>query len=298
MSSSCQPRQFRRSVSLTPARPPNGSRRGRCGRNTISCSAARRVHRWTAGTYERSFRRLPRPHGSARRGRPRTAALVRVHPQCQRCPAGGYQRPGRAQQHVRHPRRYTGTRSGRRPPRARRPRTAQPEGEGCQADLSLAPGTDWLPSWLPNLQTKSISDQSGRRDLNPRPLDPQSRITRLGRSEGVGRGAFHLRQRPEGVAGSLSKSTCIGSRSWLPWLPWAGEGPPHVNQDQRRLDVPGDRRSRHRNPRRSANTPRPTVRAPGSSRVTRAACSPGTRPSRPWSSRNGSPPATATMTGS
>ena len=34
--------------------------------------------------------------------------------------------------------------------------------------------TDWLPSWLPNLQTKSISDQSGRRDLNPRPLDPQS----------------------------------------------------------------------------------------------------------------------------
>jgi hypothetical protein len=31
----------------------------------------------------------------------------------------------------------------------------------------------WLPNWLPSLQTKSISDQSGRRDLNPRPLDPQ-----------------------------------------------------------------------------------------------------------------------------
>jgi integrase len=37
----------------------------------------------------------------ARRGAdaPRTAALVRVHPQRQRCPAGGHQRPGRAQQH-------------------------------------------------------------------------------------------------------------------------------------------------------------------------------------------------------
>ncbi len=37
---------------------------------------------------------------------------------------------------------------------------------------------------------------SGRRDLNPRPLDPQARIWRLARSEGVGRRASHLQQRP------------------------------------------------------------------------------------------------------
>ena len=36
--------------SITPARPPNGSRRGRRGRNTTSCSAARTARRWTAGT--------------------------------------------------------------------------------------------------------------------------------------------------------------------------------------------------------------------------------------------------------
>ena len=38
----------------------------------------------------------------ARRGMdaPGTAALVRVHPERSRCPAGGHQRPGRAQQHV------------------------------------------------------------------------------------------------------------------------------------------------------------------------------------------------------
>ena len=35
---------------ITPARPPNGSRRGRCGRNTTSCSPARTEPRWTAGT--------------------------------------------------------------------------------------------------------------------------------------------------------------------------------------------------------------------------------------------------------
>ena len=49
-------------------------------------------------------------------------------------------------------------------------------------------------------------------------------------------------------------------------------------------------------PRSSAHMPRPTERAHGSSRVTRAACSPGTRPSRRWSSRSGSPPVTAMRT--
>ena len=73
---------------------------------------------------------------------------------------------------------------------------------------------------------------SGRRDLNPRPLDPQSRMACLARSERAGRGASHLQQRPEGVAGSLSESTCIGSRSWLPIAPSGGRGATYGNQDQ------------------------------------------------------------------
>ena len=31
----------------------------------------------------------------------------------------------------------------------------------------------WLPNWLPKIKSKNLFDQSGRRDLNPRPLDPQ-----------------------------------------------------------------------------------------------------------------------------
>jgi hypothetical protein len=81
-----------------------------------------------------------------------------------------------------------------------------------------APGSHWLPNWLPKLRSKNPSDQSGRRDLNPRPLDPQSRMTRLGRSEGVGRRASHLRQHPNGVAVGLGESTCVGSRFRLPFL--------------------------------------------------------------------------------
>jgi hypothetical protein len=34
------------------------------------------------------------------------------------------------------------------------------------------PGTLGLPDWLPKIKPKNSSDQSGRRDLNPRPLDP------------------------------------------------------------------------------------------------------------------------------
>ena len=49
--------------------------------------------------------------------------------------------------------------------------------------LSPAPGDHWLPNWLPKIRSKKPSDQSGRRDLNPRPLDPQSRTARLARSD-------------------------------------------------------------------------------------------------------------------
>jgi hypothetical protein len=47
------------------------------------------------------------------------------------------------------------------------------EREGRPADLALPWETHWLPNWLPKLRSKNPSDQSGRRDLNPRPLDPQ-----------------------------------------------------------------------------------------------------------------------------
>ena len=35
-------------------------------------------------------------------------------------------------------------------------------------------GKPLVPNWLPKLWLKNLSDQSGRRDLNPRPLDPQA----------------------------------------------------------------------------------------------------------------------------
>ena len=57
------------------------------------------------------------------------------------------------------------------------------ECEGRQADLALLRETHWLPGWLPKIKSKKLSDQSGRRDLNPRPLDPQSRTDRLARSD-------------------------------------------------------------------------------------------------------------------
>ena len=41
----------------------------------------------------------------------------------------------------------------------------------------------WLPNWLPKLKSKNLFDQSGRRDLNPQPLDPQPRTARLARSD-------------------------------------------------------------------------------------------------------------------
>ena len=43
----------------------------------------------------------------------------------------------------------------------------------------------------------------------------------------------HLRQRPEAVVGSLSDSTCVGSRSWLLMTPSGGEESPYVQEDQR-----------------------------------------------------------------
>ena len=47
-------------------------------------------------------------------------------------------------------------------------------GGESQFVMSAEPGNHWLPGWLPKLKPKNPSDQSGRRDFNPRPLDPQS----------------------------------------------------------------------------------------------------------------------------
>jgi hypothetical protein len=49
-----------------------------------------------------------------------------------------------------------------------------------------------LPDGLLKIKPKKSTYQSGRRDFNPRPLDPQARTPRLTRSEGVGQGASHL----------------------------------------------------------------------------------------------------------
>ena len=53
-------------------------------------------------------------------------------------------------------------------------REPHPEGERHRAGLPPLRESHWLPNWLPKLGSKNPSDQSGRRDLNPRPLDPQA----------------------------------------------------------------------------------------------------------------------------
>ena len=51
-----------------------------------------------------------------------------------------------------------------------------PEGERHRAGLPLLRESHWLPNWLPKIKSKNLFDQSGRRDLNPRPLDPQASL--------------------------------------------------------------------------------------------------------------------------
>jgi hypothetical protein len=62
-------------------------------------------------------------------------------------------------------------------------REPHPEGERHRVGLPPLRESHWLPNWLPKLRSKNQSDQSGRRDLNPRPLDPQSRTARPARSD-------------------------------------------------------------------------------------------------------------------
>jgi hypothetical protein len=59
---------------------------------------------------------------------------------------------------------------------------------------------------------------SGRRDLNPRPLDPQAQ--KIGRSWSmeVDRGASHLRKRPGGVVAGPGESDHGGSPIGSPRL--------------------------------------------------------------------------------
>jgi hypothetical protein len=180
------------------------------------------------GTYEGSSRRSPTPRGSAGNGRSASCG-ARSCPSSARMMSGSrtsMRLMGTAAR--RSPKRCSGMRSGpARSHEGRYDHESHPEGERAKPGLALIRetlGTLGLPDGLPNLKPKNLVEQSGRRDLNPRPLDPQSRTTRLTRSDGVGRGASHLRQRPEAVVGSLSESTRVGSRSWLPRREWSSLG--------------------------------------------------------------------------
>jgi hypothetical protein len=67
------------------------------------------------------------------------------------------------------------------------------------------------------------------------------RPVRPGRTESAGE-PLTWDKRPKGGAGSLSESICVGSRSWLPWLPRAGEGLPtstKINDDFMSLEIDG-----------------------------------------------------------
>ena len=130
---------------------------GTGGRNTISCSAVRMARRWTAGTYGRGSRRSPGPPGSAGHGRPANCG-TRSCPSSQRprCPAGGHQRPGRAQQHGRH-RDGVPSRNKARAHQGRDGHEPDSQGQGHAVRAALADGKPqlhWLPGWLPKIKKR------------------------------------------------------------------------------------------------------------------------------------------------
>jgi hypothetical protein len=71
------------------------------------------------------------------------------------------------------------------------------------------------PLTLAFTMTSGLCAASGRPDMNRRPLDPQARIRRLARSEGVERGASHLQRRSDWVWIGGGESEGVGSRGWL-----------------------------------------------------------------------------------
>jgi hypothetical protein len=77
------------------------------------------------------------------------------------------------------------------------------------------------PLTLAFTMTSGLCAASGRPDMNRRPLDPQARIRRLARSEGVGQGAIHLEKPSNWVGIGSGESEGVGSRSWLPGSPHA-----------------------------------------------------------------------------
>jgi hypothetical protein len=86
------------------------------------------------------------------------------------------------------------TKNGASPP-LRHHSQGRGTGGGPQANLTLLRETHWLPNWLPNIYPRYPSDQSGRRDLNPRPLDPQILASSRASSACAGQQAFSSPQR-------------------------------------------------------------------------------------------------------
>jgi hypothetical protein len=78
-----------------------------------------------------------------------------------------------------------------------------------------------MAGFVPISGYKCSKNPSVQPDLNRRPLDPQARIRRLARSEGVGQGAIHLEKPSSWVGIGSGESEGVGSRSWLPGSPHA-----------------------------------------------------------------------------
>ena len=83
----------------------------------------------------------------------RATALVRVHLERPRCPAGGHQRPGWAQQHVSN-RDGLPSRDKARAHQGRNGHEPDSQGQGHAVRVVLAgkPQFHWLPGWLPKIK--------------------------------------------------------------------------------------------------------------------------------------------------
>ncbi len=146
----------------------------RCGVAAARFAVRRRPRR--AWLSSRSSRRSPAPRGSAGRGRPANCGT-------RSCPSGcahdvrlediidlvGHSSTSVTETVYRHEIRPALTDNATAVNRT-------PEGERHRAGLPLLRESHWLPNWLPKIKSKNLFYQSGRRDLNPRPLDPQASL--------------------------------------------------------------------------------------------------------------------------
>ena len=126
--------------------------------------------------------------------------------------------------------------SRRRRRKPRRTREVKRQAKG----LALLRETHWLPNWLPKIKFKNLFDQSGRRDLNPRPLDPPSheRTVWPGRTESAGE-PLTCDKALKASRAVWTSRLALAPISGFPWLPRERGYPcrTKINDDSMHLEI-------------------------------------------------------------